>query len=754
MKYSKERFFHSFCRLVACSVILLSASHAVAVTDKLYNKADSTIWLDDISVTAIKQGLDISSMPLSSTSLSQKNLERFNIHSIKEVSDIAPNFYMPDYGSRITSSIYVRGMGTRIDQPVIGLNIDNVPIMDKNNYDFDLADIDRIEILRGPQSTLFGRNTMGGIINIYTISPFSFQGIRSLIEYSSGNSLKASISAYHRPSNQLALALVVSGNHSDGFFRNEYNGKKCDIEKQIASRLKLQWRPSTSLSIDNVISFSALHQGGYPYEYAGTGKIDYNDTCFYNRTSLTDGVTINWKLPKFTISSISSYQYIDDKMTLDQDFLPLPYFTLTQARKVHAATQDFILKGLKGNHYKWLVGMFGFYKHIDMDAPVTFKNDGIAHLIEEKRNEANPFYIINWDSRQFVLSSHFTNPDYGLALYHQSTYTASRWTLVAGVRADFEHTSLNYLSACNTGYSTINTTSGATVSHTDVNIDEPGSLHKSFLQILPKFSAVYNLSLPSPSNIFFSISKGYKAGGFNTQMFSDVLQQRIMGVMGLSMNYKVNDIVGYKPERSWNFEAGSHIECFNRRIQTDISAFYIDCTNQQLTVFPDGTTTGRIMTNAGHTRSFGAEAAIKYLITNNIELNLSYGYTNAKFISYNNGKTDFAGKYLPYAPINTAFAGISYAIPIDKEWLEFITFTANMHGVGDIYWNEGNSARQSFYTLLGGSIRFEALHYSLDLWCQNANDASYKTFYFVSMSNNFYQRGKPRQLGVTFRIKI
>lgn len=748
-------FLNSYNKKVLSLLFFCSLSlHSFAVTDSLYSAKDSTILLNDISVTAIKQGLNLQGLAIPSTIIGQKNIEQFNLQSVKSVSEIAPNFYVPDYGSRITSSIYVRGLGTRIDQPIIGLNIDNVPIMDKNNYDFDIADIERIEMLRGPQSTLFGRNTMGGLINIYTISPLSFQGTRFMAEYSSGVTFKASISHYTKIKPNFGVGISGYYTSSNGFFTNEYNGEKCDHEKQGSGRIKLQWRPSAALSIDNVFFFSILRQGGYPYESLASGKIRYNDTCFYRRTTFNDGLTINWRNDKFTLSSITSYQYINDNMTLDQDFLPIPYFTLTQARKQHTITQDLVIKGEINKKYKWLVGAFGFYKHLDMDAPVTFKDYGIESLIEKHRNDANPDYPIKWDERQFVLSSNFSTPNYGLAAYHQSTYKLENWTFNAGVRFDFEEAKLNYKSYSNTSYTTYKAIDNTVFSTTKVDINDGGNLNKSFFQILPKISASYTLPMPSPSNIFISISKGYKAGGFNTQMFSDVLQQKIMGLMGLSMSYDVNKIVSYKPEKSWNFEVGSHIECFDRKIQTDISLFYIDCTDQQLTVFPAGSTTGRIMTNAGQTRSFGGELAIKARPISNLEVNASYGYTNAKFIEYNDGRSDYKGNFVPYAPQNTLFGSVSYRLPIRTDWLHSITFSGNAKAVGKIFWDEANTVSQNFYATLGASIRFESNRYSLDLWGQNLSDTNFHSFYFVSIGNAFLQRGKPRLLGVTLRVKI
>lgn len=730
--------------------ILLS----VAFTSSAQNVNDTTLILKEISITAIKQGLNLNNSAISTTELKGKAIENLNVVSMKNVSEIAPNMYIPDYGSRITSSIYVRGMGTRIDQPVIGLNIDNIPVMDKNNYDFDIADMARIEMLRGPQSTLFGRNTMGGLINIYTLSPLSYQGVKLMAEYATGNSHKASASIYHKFNNKLGISLTGQYSSTDGFFTNEHNGEKCDKERQAGGRAKIQWRPTRNLHIDNTFYFSVLRQGGYPYESATSGKIAYNDTCFYRRNSFNDGLTIRWISPNFTLSSVTSFQYIDDNMTLDQDFLPLSYFTLTQARKQSTITQDFVLKGNTYNRYKWLIGAFGFYKHLDMNAPVTFKDYGIEQLIEKHRNEALPSYPISWDTRSFLLSSNFKSPNYGLALYHQSTYETDRWTFTAGIRLDYEHTALTYHSHCNTGYTTNDVANNCIYAQTPVNIDNSDKLSKSFIQLLPKISAIYKLNTKNPSNIFFSISKGYKAGGFNTQMFSDVLQQEIMGVMGLSAKYDINEVVGYKPEQSWNAELGTHLTSNDNRLSADISTFYIRCTDQQLTRFPDGNTTGRIMTNAGKARSFGAEMSIRYTPINNLELNASYGYTNAKFIEYDNGKTSFAGKYIPYSPSNTAFFGANYTIETNQTWLENIVLTANVKGVGEIYWNEANDISQPFYATMGANIRFENKNYSLDLWGQNITDTDFKTFYFVSIGNAFLQRGKPRIIGATLRINI
>ena len=115
---------------------------AMALTASASTTAD-TLNLQEVTVTAIKQGTDIRNLAISATEIRRNDLERNGITGTKSAADMVPNIYIPDYGSRMTSTIYVRGLGTRIDQPALGLNIDNVPVLCKENYDFDMMDISK-----------------------------------------------------------------------------------------------------------------------------------------------------------------------------------------------------------------------------------------------------------------------------------------------------------------------------------------------------------------------------------------------------------------------------------------------------------------------------------------------------------------------------------------------------------------------------------------------------------------------------------
>ncbi|MDE7069611.1 MAG: TonB-dependent receptor [Alistipes sp.] len=710
--------------------------------------ADSVIRMESVQVTAVKQGLALRELPVAASVLRRTELERRRIATVRDAAQAVPNFHIPEYGSRMTSSLYVRGLGARIDQPVMGLNIDNVPYLNKDTYDLDLTDIDRIEILRGPQSTLFGRNTMGGVINIYTLSPLSYQGVRLGIDYGSGNTQRYRASVYHKIGEQLGFSLSGHYGRSDGFFRNLRTGERCDWERDGGARLKLQYNDNGRLRIENTLAFTALRQGGYPYASAETGRIDYNDPCGYRRTGLSEGLTIRRKAGRFSVTSITGYQYLDDRMTLDQDFLPVSYFTLTQQRHEHAVTEDLILRSEQTSPYRWLFGAFAFFRHTAMEAPVVFKEDGLRHLILDRFEQQGVH--AGWESDEFLLDSRFRTPDYGGALYHESTFERGRWRFTAGVRIDLEASRLSYRSRAAAAYWTA--TSDGTVYPHDLRVDESGRLRQSFVELLPRLAVQLRLGAARRNTLYATVSKGYKAGGFNTQMFSDVLQQLVMKEMGFGSLYDVADVVTYKPEKSWNYEIGAHLSNASHTLESDAALFLIDCRDQQLTVFPEGQITGRMMTNAGRTRSFGGEFSMRATPWEPLALQLSYGYTHATFVRFDTGRADYAGRFIPYAPQHTLHASAAYTIRTHRSWLDAIVVRAAADCTGPLYWNEENSLRQPFYALLEASVRFEHRRWALDLWGRNLTDARYATFCFESIGNSFLQRGRPRTFGVSLSL--
>lgn len=727
--------------------------------------------ISTVTVSAsIKHNGIFSDQPLSVSSLTDGQLRSDRVRETKSLSMAIPNFIQADYGSKMTSSIYIRGIGARMEQPAVGLYVDNIPIMNKNNYDLDYYDIRRIYVLRGPQGTLYGRNTIGGVIDIHTLSPFDHEGTAFSAGYGNGNTSEAAFSAYIRPSERFGFSAAFNHMSSDGFFTNEYDGAPADRILSEGARLKAAFKLGRRWTMENTLMGGYVRQSGFAYSFydeaTGTASpVNHNDPCSYERLNVIVGSTLRYGGPRFRFSSTTSYQFFDDDMTLDQDFTPESMFTINQTQREHAVTQEFVLRPSDQNApWQWITGAFGFYKHNDMEAPVTFKRDGIDRLILANANAAISEHVpipgiellIEEDS--FPINSLFELPVWGASLYHQSSYRTGRWRFAAGIRADFERASIKYDNNTAINYRLKPTMTD----YKKLEVELKGHRSKSWLEFMPHLSATYSVGA---GTLYASVARGYKSGGYNTQIFSDILQNKMMTAMmedlgiypDIGAPYDVDEAISYKPEYSWNYEAGTHLSWFDGRLNVDAAIFFIDLRDQQLTVFPPGETTGRMMSNAGRSRSLGAELSAAYF-TGRFRLTGAYGYTDTRFIdfvSYDNdgAEVDCAGKFVPYVPQNTVSVSGAYMLPVGARDNN-IVFQLAWQGMGRLYWNETNTASQDFYGMLNASATFNAGRFSFGLWGRNLTDTRYNTFYFRSVGNSFVQKGKPLQFGASLHVKL
>lgn len=721
-----------------------------------------TVVLQGVDIVAsIKSDGDDNRSAYSSTKIERVQIEERHLQTMKELSSIAPNFYQPDYGSRMTSSIYVRGFGSRIDQPVVGLNVDEIPVLNKNNYDFDFFDIQSVQIIRGAQSTLYGRNTAGGTMNITTMSPLTFQGKRLMLGYANGNALRLKASHYEALNERFGWSASVNYAHSDGFFKNKELGDYCDGGDNVTARLRMQYISSGHLSLDNILTISYVDEGGYAYRAydASDGTlapVAYNDPCSYRRLNVSDGFVVKRFFEGFTLSSVTGYSFTNDRMRLDNDFLPLDYFILGQYQKEHSLSQELVIKSSEDKKIKWLAGSFLFYKNLDLDAPVRFKRYGIDNLILKHVNDYYKGYRMEFRDDVFPIESKFEIPTFGAALYAQAKYSLGIFELSAGMRVDYERSIMNYDSRATMHYNVRadavdeKQSAGATSYKEHTTIFE-GRDDIDALEILPRFSITCN---HERGNLYATISKGFKAGGFNTQIFSDILQKKLTDEITNASNNADASATVYNPETSWNYEIGTHWSPLDDgSLNISAAIFFIDCRNQQLTVFPKGESTGRMMSNAGRSHSYGGELSVRYS-GRRLAVDASYGYTHATFREYMSGDDDYSGNFLPFAPRETLSANIAYTLPVPDTFARSLVLNVGWNGIGRIYWNEENSLAQSFYGLWSASLTWQYCNLGLSLWGKNLLNEDYGTFYFKSIGNHFFAQGKPLQVGLSLYLNM
>lgn len=781
---------------------MLASASAAAATNNNANgtlPGDTTKVIDIEEVVVIatpKENSRLRQQPVSATSLSQEDMRNNAVTSVKSLSALVPNLFIPDYGSKLTTSVYIRGIGSRINTPAIGLYVDNIPFIDKSAFDFNYADVERIDVMRGPQGTLYGRNTMGGLIRVFTKSPFTYQGTDLRLSAATYNNYQASLTHYHRISTQFAFSAGAFYSHKGGFFKNDFNGKRIDTDNEFGGRIRAIWLPTENLKLDFTVNYEYTNQGGYPYEYTGRtdgetedragyiGRISYNNDCGYRRNLVNSGVNLEYQGRNFTLSSATGFQYLYDRMDLDQDFTERDIYTIMQKQNSKTLSEEIVMKSKPGSRWQWTTGVSGFYQWLDTDAPVTFRQDGVKTMIEDNANSmfpsgnpAAPTMHLTVNNSTLPVPGRFETPVLNGAVYHQSTLNdlfVDGLSLTVGLRLDYEKIKMHYDSGTDMDFDFLFGMGPMHITSENLHAISSfiGEESADYTQLLPKFALEYAWN--PQNNVYASVTKGYRSGGYNIQMFSDLIQGSLRNAMidalaadpnfkrfaSMLENFKtgsasIREATLYKPEYSWNYEIGTHLTLFGGKLQADLAAFYMDTRDQQISRFADSGL-GRITVNAGKSRSIGAEASLRSQITDALSLYGSYGYTYATFTDYTLSDTeDYNGNYVPFVPKHTFTAGGQYVFRLRKgAWLDNITVNANYRAAGRIYWTEQNNASQPLYGILNGRVSLNKGNGQVGFWINNALNKDYQAFYFETMNRGFAQQGRPLQFGIDLKCRF
>lgn len=774
------------------------------VASEAHPDTSRVVEVDEVVVVAApKETARLRLQPLASSSYDAATLDHRGVNRTTDLSALAPNLYMPTYGSKITSAVYVRGIGSRMNTPAVGLYVDNVPFLDKSAYNFDFAEIERIDVLRGPQGTLYGRNAMGGLIRIYTANPLTHHGTEIGLGGSTRNGgRKATFSTYLHPREGLALSLTGYYNGSHGFYRNTTTGEHADGGDAGGARLRLAHLYSEKLKIDFTAGYEYSDEGACPYFYDGAvtndglladiaqdpyadlrGQISANHAPRYRREMLNTGLDLTWRFGKFTLSSITAYQYLRDRLHMDQDFIRPDIFTLTQHQRMHNLTEEISLKSLPGRRWNWTTGVFAFYQNLNTECPVDFHADGTAYLngmlsgifsgLQQSHPQMPPMGLKLTDTAIGFRSDMFT-PSIGAALFHESTFKdvlTPGLALTVGLRLDYDHRSLDLSSdmAAPVAYSFWMGSPYAAQEKDPVRPQVEGNLNDDTWQLLPKFGLQYELG-NHLGNVYATAAKGYRAGGYNIQSYSDLAQAALqrelmlgaMGKMAAAMGQYVPAIpdvetLAYKPETSWNYEVGAKLNFFDGALRADVAAFWLQTRNQQLARFAESGM-GRIMVNAGRSRSLGVEASLRgALLSDRLMLTANYGFTDARFTRHNlGGGIDYTDNRVPFVPRHTLTAAADFKQPVSGErFVRSVGGGVAVNCAGDIVWDEANTFSQPFHATLEAYLTVRlAGNVGLKIWGRNLTDTRYATFSFDSMSRRYTQPGAPQHFGADLTLKF
>ena len=812
-KHKQQLYMKRFCiRLqnVAVGAMMLScamtASATVWVADEEDQLPADSVQLTELNEVVVggdmKHFSGLAAQPVSGEKLLMASQRKSGRETLKALSQCVPNLFYPEYGSRLTPAIYIRGVGSRANTPVVGLYVDDVALMEKSSFDFSLADAERVEVLRGPQSTLYGRNAMGGILRVFTPSPLQ-EGTQTTIRVgaSTGDWMRT---AYVRHSHILTQGLGLSVSafyHGDaGYNRNDYLDKHSNGSESGGGKVRLTYTRTPRFLLDFQTSAEYSDENAYDYENTTNGRIESGMLGAYKRGLLNSSLKLETQQKHFTLSSVTAFQYLKDRMDMDQDYSPADIFRLQQKQRSTAISEELVIKGNSLKWLDWTAGAYVAHQWLKTNAPVTFGADGIAQMIQpginvgmDAANNSPAFarmgmkMALTVTDPELVVSGDFETPLTNAAAFGQLRFKdlfTRGLDITAGVRVDYEHRSMNYATGA-----TLNAhfwmTHGPRIPAPDINQDissysgYEGSMSDDQLRVLPKATISYRFDPEDDTKLVYaSAASGMRSGGYNFQMFSDLIQtsmrndlQRTMladPVLGPSMsrttpapseNPSPESLTTYDPEASWNFEVGTHLSFLEQHLNIQAALFYNIVHDQQITRFVAGSGLGRQVLNAGESASYGGELSISGWFPvggNPMRLSGNYGYTHATFTNYDAGmvngvETDYTGNYIPFAPQHTMSFTADYFFPVGAVTMNVGVGTT---GMGRIYWTEDNSASQPYYQLLNAHVGVEYKKFTANVWGSNLTSQDYIPFYFVSRGIGFAQRCRPLQVGVTVGFKF
>ena len=782
--------------ILLAAVLLLTAAvsraEEVGDTSRVYD-------IDEVVVVAQpKESFRLRLQPLASTSFSSSDVSHLGIQDLRELSAYVPSFSMPNYGSRLTSSMYVRGIGSRINSPVMGIYVDGMPVQNKAAFNFHTYDLDRVDVLRGPQGTLYGMNTEGGLIRLYSKNPFDYQGTDITLSVGTRFWRKAEVSHHQRVGSKFAFSLAGFYDGQNGFNKNAFDGGRVDDFNEAGSKVRFLFRPTARLSMELSADYQYVNQHAFPYgllslESGGTAPVSTNEKGQYRRNMLNTGFHLNYRGKGYDFTSTTTYQYLKDFMLMDIDYSPADVNWLEQRQLKNGLTQEFAFKGSKGI-WHWTTGLFGSYEWLKTTAPVHFGtavtdpisngiytamyNAMLRRMTPEQIERMGGFMV----STIMDVPGMFRTPTSNLGLFHESSLSLTdRMTVTLGLRYDYSHTAIDFETMAITAV----TVNAFGQERTNALTSSLNCHHSSdFNQLLPKLGLSYRID-DRGSNVYATVSKGYRAGGYNIQMFSDVLRTEMDNPayrnMVSSQSYDIPhtdadyeniiNTISYKPETSWNYEAGAHLNLFGNALHADFSAFYMQIRNQQLSVMAGNYGYGRSMVNAGKSYSCGVEAALRgNLFDNRLSYALSYGYTHAAFKEYIDEETaadgtvsivNYKGNRVPYVPAHTLAAYADYRFYLPSEAFPSIVVGANVTSQGKTYWDDANLYAQNFYAVLGAHAdlnwRIAGFGGVLSLWGRNLTDTRYNAFGFPikePASRHYAQPGSGIQFGVDAKLHL
>jgi iron complex outermembrane recepter protein len=694
------------------SLVVLLAALAPTRSSAQSNQSPSIV-LPTVIVTAQKEASDVKEVPASVTAVTAATIANSGLRAITDAVIFAPNSVFTEFTARKVSNARFRGIGSSPANPAITTYLDGVPQLNSNSSNIELLDVGQIEFVRGPQSPLFGRNTLGGIVNVTTARP-SMSAWTGAVTVPFGNAgmwdARGNVSG--PIGDKAAIGFAAGKQQRDGFTENAITLHDLDSRDGTFAKAQALFLPNANWEARVIYAYERDRDGDYalgdldairltPFRVAR----DYEG--FTNRDINNTTVNIRGTGQSFAIESTTGFIKWDTEDSTDLDYSPLPLATRDNFEESTQFTQQVRLSSpdnapwaFGSTMVKWQAGIEYFNQAYDQDAVNSFGafvlNPQLAFPVAMHSPEASI------DSN-------------GVGLFARATATFNdKADVTAGLRFDHESSDAH-----------LNTFFSPAIAPANVVAAD-----QTFNDVSPQFAFGYRVT--PQHTAYVSAARGYKAGGFNPAALPGS--------------------EAYGEEHAWHLEGGVKSTMAGGKVAANAAVFFIDWDDLQLNV-PNPFVPGQFyIANVGGARSRGVEVDVTARPRPSLDVFAALGFTNATFTtgSMANGVA-VDDNDLPYTPDYTATFGGQMTRAINSTVSSF--FRAEVVLTGAFSYDEANSEGEEAYSLVNLRAGARVKRYFADLWLRNAFDTRYVPIAIpypgFAPSGFIGENGRPRTFGVT-----
>jgi len=712
------------CAMTKC--LLMAGISLTTLSGAAFSQDDiEKIELEEVIVTAQRRSESLIDVPTSLTSLNAQLLEASGVNRLRDIGQIVPNLIVTGPNTNGRPDYVIRGIQSGGGQPgfesAVGIYIDGVYMGRETSANPDIVDIERVEILRGPQGTLYGKNSVSGAINITTVMPGNEASAKISAEYGNYDLLRFT-GSFSAPIVEDKLYAKISAFNldRDGYTQNVFRNESVDNENSHGLRLHLRATPTDQLEInltadgmweDRRIVFGETAVPSFSGSFVeGPHTVAFDAEQTEDRAVRGLGLKMDYQFDSdYVLTFVAGLRDSEINVPGDADESPLDFAITDFQDSMEQFSAELRLTSPDTDKFNFIAGLF-FY-----DASNTSSRDVFTGSMHPLPNLA----IFNDAEVQTTSYAAFVNINYEIAdrliLNLGGRLTHEKKEIVYSQQPQFP---LNFL-----GFAVID------------GLDDPLLKEDNFS---PSISLRYELD--DDWSAYAKVSRGFKSGGWSTELIS-------------------TPDVRFQSEFLTNYELGLKGVGLDNRLRVSLAAFYMDYKDLQV-VQIDPVTTFGIFTNAGSASSKGVEAEFELLATKGLLLSGGFGYTDATFDEFENcsgpGVDDNCnGNRLTRAPKYTANVSAQYTFELgDGE----LVMRGGYAYRGDLFFNAQNTLNSlnDSYGILKARISYNTEHWELSVWGENLTDKEY--FNGIAAANpigdSIVVYGNPRTYGVKATVRF